>query len=111
MVDLRGFTFDGDALRRLATNNCDSLETVILPAGVDAACLAALLVPLQALKRLSVAAADLPGLKEALPQGLWELNVRGKIPRHNCTQTKYIALHAYIALANSLQWGRYINRI
>ena len=101
MVDLRGFTFDGDSLCQLATNNCASLQTVILPAGVDAACLAALLVPLQRRLQLSVAAADLPGLKGALPQGLWELNVRGKIPRHTCTQTKYIALYNIL---HSLHW-------
>ena len=87
-MDLRGFTFDGDSLHRLVTNNCDSLQTVILPAGVDAAGLAALLVPLQALWGLSVAAADLPGLKGALRH--LSLNVRGEIPRYtSCTQTKY----------------------
>ena len=85
MVDLRGFSFDEDSLRRLATNNCASLQTVILPAGVDAVCLAALLVPLQALYHLSVAAADLPGLKGALPQSLYWLKVRGEIPRHTYT--------------------------
>ena len=84
-MDLRGFTFDGDSLRRLATNNCASLHTVILPAGGDAACLAALLVPLQRRFQLSVASADLPGLKGALPQGLWQLNVRGEIPPHTYT--------------------------
>ena len=82
MVDLRGFSFDEDSLHRLATNNRASLETIILPAGVNAACLAALLVPLQALQYLSVAAADLPGLKGALPQDLCRLNVRGKIPTY-----------------------------
>ena len=90
-MDLRGFAFDGDSLRQLAANNCASLDTVIMPAGLDAACLAALLLPLQPPSRLSVAAADLPGLKGVLPQGLRELNVRGEIPRHTCTQTKYIA--------------------
>ena len=77
-VDI-GFTFQEDSLRRLATNNCASLETLILPAGVNATCLAALLVPLQELQYLSVAAADLPGLDGALLECLSQLNVRGEI--------------------------------
>ena len=92
-MDLRNFIFDENSLRQLATNSCASVQTLLLPAGMDAACLAALLVPLQALKILSVAAADLSGVKGALPQSLWQLNVRGEILRHTCTQTKYLALH------------------
>ena len=79
-ADLLGFTFDGDSLQRLVTNNRNSLSTLILPAGVNGGDVLARLGPLPSLWELSVAATDLPGLKGVLSKSLC-LNIRGEIPR------------------------------
>ena len=76
-ADLRGFKPD-QAVSGLVVNNCKSLETLILPAGVGGD-LKSRLRSLQKLKRLSVAAADFTGMVE-LPESLRFLNIRGEIP-------------------------------
>ncbi|KAF0314139.1 hypothetical protein FJT64_015396 [Amphibalanus amphitrite] len=52
-------------------------DTVILPAGVGDSELTELRSSRETVKRLSVSAADLPRLREQLPEGLECLNVRG----------------------------------
>ena len=82
-VDLRGFACNGDSLHRLATNNRASLRTVILPAGVSEDELVVSLGPLQKLDQISVAAADIPGLKGMFTTEIC-LNIRGEISKHMC---------------------------
>ncbi|KAF0295689.1 hypothetical protein FJT64_006796 [Amphibalanus amphitrite] len=52
-------------------------NTIILPAGVGLIELTELRSSRETVKRLSVSAADLPRLREQLPEGLERLNVRG----------------------------------
>ena len=56
-------------------------NTVILPAGVGDSELTELRSSRETVERLSVSAADLPRLREQLPEGLRRLNVRGELPR------------------------------
>ncbi|XP_043231564.1 uncharacterized protein LOC122386447 [Amphibalanus amphitrite] len=52
-------------------------NTIILPAGVGDSELTELQISRETVERLSVSAADLPRLREQLPEGLRRLNVRG----------------------------------
>ena len=84
-ADLRGFKLD-QAVSRLVVNNCKSLETLILPAGVGGD-LNSRLSSLQKLERLSVAA-DFTGMVE-LPESLRFLNIRGEIPPYIQIYSRY----------------------
>ena len=82
-VDLRGFTLDEWSLRGLLRNNGASLETLILPDGVSKDLMELLsrgLKSLRSLEKLSVTAADFPGLIKSLPRSL-AINIRGEISR------------------------------
>ena len=82
-LDLRGFTLDEWSLRGLLRNNGASLKTLILPDGVSKDLMEPLsrgLKSLGSLKKLSVAAADFPGLIKSLPMSL-TINIRGEISR------------------------------
>ncbi|XP_043234197.1 uncharacterized protein LOC122387796 [Amphibalanus amphitrite] len=78
-ADLRGFRHTRSSLLQLLVSNCNTLEALILPAGLDGTELAALLKPLCSLRQLSVVVneRDEGRWMAALPQSLQHLNVRG----------------------------------
>ena len=80
-VDLRAFKLEEESLLELLENNATSLKTLILPDGDREDLMELLsgeLKSLRSLEKLSVAAADFPGLMESLPRSL-TINIRGEI--------------------------------
>ena len=82
-VDLRAFKLEKGSLRQLLENNAASLKTLILPDGVREDLMELLsgeLKSLRSLEKLSVTAANFPGLMGSLPMSL-AINIRGEISR------------------------------